>query len=273
MRVGNVNLLLLFLVALGAWLLAGREPRRQLAAGTALAVAIAWKPLLAFVPVFTLAGVWRDEVSTTKTDHAASPRRIWSAPVAQLAGLVLGATAAWIVGALYLGSAGAWRAWLGVLGRLTPSWTIDAGNVSPARLIFGHVTWWLPPLALLAAVVVAFGIRNRAVARVREATRRGLASVRRCGLGIVLFLLISPLVWLHYLVLALPLSIALLAGARARRSIGCAGTVVVALALVGYIPYDNGVGSGTLAAWLAAAGLTLLLALGIREELQPADGL
>src|ERR1700680_61352 len=263
-RVANLNLLLLLMIAGWVALIAGPAPWRQFASGVVLAALIAWKPLLLYVPVFTVLGAWRDRAAERGPQARLLRWTVATAPLGQLSGLAAGTALAFMVGAVYLGSAKAWGTWLHGLGH-PPSAVValEIGNVSLVHSLLGHTPSWLPAVAIAAA---AAPIAFRKLRRRDE--RRGVAAMRRSGLGIVLFYLISPLVWPHYLLLVVPLVLALLASGRANVSSQWSALVIVGLALTGFLELEFGWRvTMEQAAWQVAFGLATLFAIALFEEL------
>ncbi|MBI5494285.1 MAG: hypothetical protein HY904_04610 [Deltaproteobacteria bacterium] len=137
-----------------------------------------------------------------------------------VAGTLLGV----LVGAAWGGGLGAWAAWAGRL----PSWwgitrSLELGNFSPAvaaESVLG-VSLGAPIAGLLLVAVGARLWRARAVPGRMAGSQADLALL---ALGWLVPLLTSRLVWFHYLVLATPALLFLLA--RAHR----AGSGLVALA-------------------------------------------
>ena len=94
--------------------------------------------------------------------------------------------------------------------------------------------------------------------------------VALAGIGCMAYLLSSPLVWVHYFVLAIPLALWLLrprAGASLRIAGGLAAAVATAIVLLANRPLEAIIGQGH-PAWVAAtsnSGALLLLGAAMIE--------
>ena len=252
LRVGNVGQLLLGMVALYAWLCAGWGTARQVVAGAVLGAATAFKPSLAAVGPLLLAS-WAFD-------------RDWRRLVAQGTGLLAGGVAAVLSSALVFGSLGAWADWL-LAVRTMPPMAIEAGNVSAAAV--AERSWGIRLGSFLTittglAVVAALWLRRR---RAPPATNRALhADLTVVAAGCLVFLLSSPLVWLHYLILALPAALLLLAAEERRQWLA-----VAALAAVAITPSAElvGVSNPVAGALIVLAGLIALFGLVLAQIAAP----
>ncbi len=252
LRVGNVGQLHLGMVALYAWLSAGRGTNRQVVAGAVLGAATAFKPSLAAVGPLLLAS-WAFD-------------RDWRRLIAQGTGLLAGGFAAVAVSALVFGSLGAWAEWL-VAVRAMPPMAIEAGNVSAAAVAkrswgirLGSVLTTITGLAVMAALW-----RRRRLTPLAP-TRDLHDDLTVVAAGCLVFLISSPLVWLHYLVLALPAAMLLLAAEEHRRWLA-----VVALAAVAITPSAElfRVNDPVAGALIVLAGLLALFGLMLAEIAAP----
>jgi hypothetical protein len=268
-RVGNVNLLQLGAIA--AALLAGRLRAGRGVAGGALAgvlwgLAVTFKPNVAFA-VLLLGLGWLAE------------RRL-ARSLALAGGVLAGAAVGVLGGALTFGSLDVWSRWLAELPRLAErSYPLMRGNYGPAQLLLEQTGRELSGLLtaafllLAASAVVAGALRARGQARWQGADAPFARDVARAGLGLAVWLLAAPLVWLHYYALVVPLGLVLLrpaSGERGpRRPIGIA-VAVAGLAAVAAQPLASVAGltehhEFTL---LVAGGTLGLLGLGCAELLR-----
>ncbi len=264
LRVGNVNLIQLGLLA--AFLgVSAREPRswRDPAAGAILGAAALFKPNLALVAVTVLAG-WAMSRAPARAVRAA-------------AGMVASSLAALAASSAYFGAAGAWRSWLAAILSL-PSEIVPVrtGNFSLVRLLAGDAGARLAPVlaaAIVSATAAVLWLRRRRAPASDEARGpRGGAGedVALVGLGCMAYLLSSPLVWIHYFVLAIPLALWLLrprGAERARHGLAVSAAAAVALLLLANRPLEAIVGQGhpALVAATSIAGAVALLALALLE--------
>jgi hypothetical protein len=259
LRVGNVGQLQLGLVALYVWLSAGFGTARQAPAGIVLGAATAFKPNLAAVAPLLLAS-W-------------AMGRQWRRLVAQGTGFVAGALASLLVSAGLFGSLQAWPDWLAAVraGDL-PLMPMAVGNVSLlalGRRWTGLDLGPLPGLAGTLAVVLALWLRRR-VAAPRLPAQAVLDDLPVAAAGCLLFLLSSPLVWQHYLMLALP-AVMVLLGTRP----GWRWITLAALTAVAIDPYADlfGLTNPPDQAIVVAGGLFLLFVLVLAEIAAPAGPL
>lgn len=226
LRVGNVNQLQLALVGLSVWLLV-RTPRSQAAAvgaGATLALLVALKPNTAFIPML-LVVYWLVNRQM---------RTLWLAGGGAVLGLglaVLGSLAAF-------GSAALWLDWLpGALRAAQSQYPVSGGNFSLVILIEALTGVYLPfelmALALLAAVASIWRARSPAAGDGEDRPEESVKVALVVGLGATLPLVSAALVWVHYLMLSLPLSLVLLrelAQGRVGVGRGAAGVGVAVLA-------------------------------------------
>ncbi len=277
--VGNVNrLLLAVLVAVVA--LFGARPRawRELLAGVLLGGTVVFKPNLGLIAVvwgvgWSLTGQWRKFALVTL-------------------GALVGAAGCFAAGTRFFGGTQIWFDWyeqaLQLLGRRNP--TLQIGNISAASLLRDGLGWeaggvavvaWVVPAALLALIVVAM-LRTRSswpgadAAAAAVAARR--ADVILLGVGAGLFAVATPLSWLHYHVLALPLALFVLRPDAPRAEQRGVGTdpggsrrllrrlALVPAVLVAFEPLQWLAGispGGATAGACITAGTSLLLVLGV----------
>ncbi|HEX8169703.1 MAG TPA: glycosyltransferase 87 family protein [Thermoanaerobaculia bacterium] len=239
MRVVNVNCVQLFVIALAVWLARDDERWKSIAAGALLALVTAFKPNLLFiVPLLLLARF---------------AARDWARLINETLGAALGAIIAIVSSAVYFRGLHAWIEWIARARSLaTALLPLREGNVAPALPLanaFGIRGTLLLTIVLVIAAAVAI-IRGRGNA----------SPVLIAGVALLIYLLSATLVWLHYLVLALPVAIALVADVPLRR-----GLALFALTLVGldlYL-YVFRVRFETTQAALLWTGLALLFATSL----------
>jgi hypothetical protein len=172
LRVGNVNSLQLLMI--GAAL-----STPPLLSGVILGLLVAFKPNLVLLAIFL--GVWR-----------------WK----RIAGIAIGGVIAFVAAAINYGSFNVWWQWVGAANQFWHRLQTRAErNVAPALSLFQEHGTWLS--YVIAAVLIA--IVCIAIARAKQRDEPLLA-----GLAIMIYLISAPVVWLHYMVLVLPLAIALL---------------------------------------------------------------
>ena len=208
-RVGNVNFLQLFVIALAVWVARGEERWRAIATGALLALVTAFKPNLA--PVLPLLLAYR-LIAREKA------KLVWEA-----VGGLAGAAVAVVVSSIYFRGFDAWLEWLGAARNLATTFLpLSQGNVTPVLRLanaYGAGATYVVA-AILAAIVIA--------ALIRAKSRSALIVV---SLALLIYLLSATLVWTHYLVLALPAAIALVADPGWRRALGILGLTLVGLDL------------------------------------------
>ena len=229
LRVGNVNSIQLFFLAVAVafmrvrWLLFG--------------ALLLFKPNVMFVPLlFAVARVARRE-------HRALVRDL-------VAGAA-GALVAFVVASLAYGSPRVWLQWVSAANdfyhRLP---TRMERNVTPALALFHEHGEWIG-YAIAAALIA---IVCAAIVRAKANDAPLLA-----GLGVAIYLISANVVWLHYMVLAVPLAIALLRGRVT------AIVAVAALLLIAEEPFEWLVkrAAAPVEAWLIGPALVALFACGV----------
>lgn len=243
-RVANMNHLMLLLLAIAAALTA---KRMLFLAGAVLALAALTKPYVVAVLPLTwafciLRGRWRDLGAHTA-----------GAAVAGAAGIA--------VSSAFFGSPTIWLDWLRAFRAMPREMTpIDAGNFSLSRIVFEFTGSDISIALIVLFIAVAI-----------VAAARGRASppdidLLAIGLGCAALQLASPLLWVHHLLLAVPLIAFLLRpvfdgeDARPRHA-----AAVVALGLLTIEPWATLVSTVTQVALLANAGLLIAFAAGLRE--------
>jgi len=203
LRVGNVNSLQLLLIGASLW-----SP--PFLAGALLGILVAFKPNLILIAL--LLAISRIAA------------RDWRRLRVELAGGVAGGALAFVAAWINYGTPRVWIDWLGAANQF---WhrlqTREERNVAPALSLFQQHGTWLS--YVIAAVLIA--LVCIAIARGK---RRDDPLV--IGLAIAIYLISAPVVWLHYMVLALPLAIALL------RWRATAVVSLVALAMIAEEPFE-----------------------------------
>ncbi|HYR28017.1 MAG TPA: glycosyltransferase 87 family protein [Thermoanaerobaculia bacterium] len=199
-RVVNVNFIQLFAIALGTWLAASREKWRSIGAGAVFALAAMWKPTVALV--LPLLGVrWLCHRFQTARS-AASPHAKAAAepPHSTLAiGAVIGVAIALAVS----GSFDHWLEWLAHVRSVDEIRSLNLGNVAPVLPLVNRFG------SRAALFVAALLIAITAIVLLKRKQRDDDTALL-VGIALLIYLLSSTLVWLHYLVLALPAGIVLL---------------------------------------------------------------
>ena len=218
-RVGNVNRLELGLLALFLWLRGGRQGRgRRVLGGAVLAFGVLFKPNLAFV-VPLLAACWL--LRRRREDFATAG-----------AGLVLGMLLELAWSSASFRSGACWAGWMAGAARIPEDITpVSAGNFALARLVADawgfHVSAGLGG-GLAAATLVVLALGGRGQSEADEASGL-LDDARMVALGGLIWLLSAPLVWAHYLLLAVPAAVLALRPTPGRRG---AARLVAAAATV-----------------------------------------
>lgn len=198
LRVGNVNSLQLFALAVAFW-----SP--PVIAGAILGMLVCFKPNLILVALLLA-------VSHEKT-------RL----IREIIGGAIGALIAFAIASISYGP----RAWIDWVTAANQFWhrlpTRTERNVTPLLEIFHAQGEWVS--YLVAAVLTAI------VCIVLRRTKRR-DDILVAGLGILIYLLSATVVWLHYMVLALPAAIALM---RTRTT---AVISILALAVIAEEPFE-----------------------------------
>lgn len=224
LRVGNVNSLQLFGIAVAV-----AVPRAR---WVLLGALLLFKPNVMFIPLFFAV--------------ARLARRESRSLVIDLASGAAGALAAIVIASISYGSPRVWLQWIRAANDFyhrLPSRM--ERNVTPALSLFHEQGEWVSyVLAALLVIVVCV-----AVWRSRSDDAPLLA-----GLGILVYLLTATVVWLHYMVLAVPVAIALL---RWRVT---AIVAIAALLLMAEEPFEKlaGVAAFPVEAWLITPALGAL---------------
>jgi hypothetical protein len=265
-QVGNVGELQLAAIAGYLWLSSGRDaPRRQVAAGAVLGMLVLIKPNLVAAPLL-LAAVW----------IARGRRRKLRL---QAVGIAAGGLLGLLASALVFASLTPWRDWLEYLSVFPPeNIPLRLGNLGLARIVYDTMGLRVAPALAVVSLGVALGAVWAGRARGTEApaddpSRAAVEDTVALAAGSLVYLLSAPLVWDHYLLLALPGALLLLRDEEHTQSGGAARRALVggALILLAIDPlknllhlYDMYVQAG-----LTVAGLLVLFALTVRELARP----
>jgi hypothetical protein len=182
--VGNVNSLQLFILALAI----AASRRWPLIAGFLLGILLSFKPNLILILVVLVA-------SRLAIRDFARLRQ-------EVIGGALGGLTAFVAAAIHYGDVRVWLYWLTAAGQFWERFPPRSDrNVAPALALFHQYGTW--PSYLIAASLLAI-----VIAVLIQAKRRD--DVLVAGLGITIYLLSATVVWVHYLVLILPIAIALM---------------------------------------------------------------
>ncbi|MGZ5440693.1 MAG: hypothetical protein ACXW5U_07085 [Thermoanaerobaculia bacterium] len=238
LRVGNVNSIQLLALAV---IVAVPRLRWPL-----LGALLLFKPNVMFVPLlFAVARLARRE-------HRLLLREMLEGAT--------GAVIAFVVASVSYGSPRVWAQWVSAANafyhRLP---TRMERNVTPALALFHEHGEWVS--YVLAAVLVVIAC----ISLVRSKSNDALLLA---GLGVLIYLLSANVVWLHYMVLVLPIAIALLRG-RAT-----APVAIVALLLIAEEPFEMlaGRAAAPVEAWLITPALVALFVLGVRWRREEGGG-
>lgn len=237
LRVGNVNSIQLLALAVAV-----SVPRLRWGLFGAL---LLFKPNVMFVPLlFAVARL---------------ARREYRAMFVDLVACATGAVAAFIIASITYGSPRVWLQWVRAANdfyhRLP---TRMERNVTPFLALFQEHGEWVS--YVLAAILVA--IACIAIWRSKTDDAPLLA-----GLGVLIYLLSANVVWLHYMVLVIPIAIALL------RKRATAIVALVALLLIAEEPFEMlaGRAAAPIEVWLIAPALVGLYVLGLCRPLRGLD--
>jgi hypothetical protein len=194
LRVGNVNSLQLLLIGAALWC-------PPIPAGVLLGMLVAFKPNMVLVAILLSIRDWR-----------------------RIVGGAIGGAIAIVAAAINYGSFNVWLQWIGAANQF---WhrlqTREERNVAPALSLFQQYgTWVSYAIAGLLLAIVCYAIWKS----------KHSDNILIAGLAILIYLISAPVVWLHYMVLVLPLAIALL-----RRRV-TAAVSLIALAMIAEVPYE-----------------------------------
>jgi hypothetical protein len=232
LRVGNVNSLQLLALAIVVAFPRVRWPL--------LGALLLFKPNVMFVPLlFAVARLVRREHRELVRD---------------LIGGAAGAAAAFVVASIAYGSPRVWLQWVQAANEFYHRLpTRMERNVTPALALFHQYGEWVS--YALAAVLLAI-----VIARLKKTNAAALDATLMTGLGVLVYLLSANVVWLHYMVLVIPIAIALL------RRRGTAIVAVAALVLIAEEPFEMFAGhpAAPIEAWLIGPALVALFAAAIQ---------
>ena len=239
LRVGNVNSLQLVTIAAALW-----SP--PLLAGVLLGLLISFKPNLIVVALLLFI----------------ARRRLL-----EIVGGAIGVAIAIVAAAINYGSFNVWLQWVTAANQFFHRLqTREERNVAPALSLFQeHGTWISYAIAALLAAVVVYGIvsgkRGPRVVHPEDPRTRGPEDPLITGLAILIYLISAPVVWLHYMVLVLPLAIALL------RTRWTAAVSLLALAMIAEEPFELLFRTPVYPrdAMLITPALLMLFVLGVRR--------
>jgi hypothetical protein len=197
----------------------------------------------------------------------------------QAVGIAAGGLLGLLASALVFASLTPWRDWLEYLSVFPPeNIPLRLGNLGLARIVYDTMGLRVAPALAVVSLGVALGAVWAGRARGTEApaddpSRAAVEDTVALAAGSLVYLLSAPLVWDHYLLLALPGALLLLRDEEHTQSGGAARRALVggALILLAIDPlknllhlYDMYVQAG-----LTVAGLLVLFALTVRELARP----
>ena len=246
LTVGNANAIMLAIMGVMSFAIL----RARFAfAGALLAISVVAKPNVAML--FPLVYIFW------------TAQRRWRNVAAHAAGAGVATIIAMLICAIYYRSLTIWGEWIGSL-ILMPRDTVvplELGNFSVARM--------LQSLTSASATPVLFIVVCAAAAFLAVRSRSGVsADIPLIAIGLCLFHLVSPLVWVHYFMLAIPVVMWLLRPAApgahaARRQIAA----LAALLFMAVRPWDSFASTTLQVALIANAGLFIALIAATRELL------
>ena len=237
LRVGNVNSIQLLAIALVV-----SVPRLR---WFLLGALLLFKPNVMFVPLFFAV--------------ARLARREHRALLIDLANGAAGAVVAFVIASITYGSPRVWLQWVRAANdfyhRLP---TRLERNVTPALELFRTYGEWVS-YALAAILVATVCV---AIWRSKSDDAPLLA-----GLGLLVYLLSANVVWLHYMVLVIPVAIALIG----RRASSPAVIALSALLLIAEEPFEflTKRAAAPIEAWLIGPALVALFACGVAGFSRP----
>ncbi|MDQ3280505.1 MAG: glycosyltransferase 87 family protein [Acidobacteriota bacterium] len=203
LRVGNVNSLQLAAIGIALWL-------PPIAAGIVMGMLVAFKPNLLLVPLLLA------------VSRIAS--RDWMRLKREVIGRAIGGLIAFIAAAISYRSFGIWLQWIARANEFYHRLpTRLERNDTPALALFHAYGAWVSHALVVLLTLIA-------IAAIWRARRRD--DVLIAGLAMLIYLLTATVVWLHYMILALPVMLALLA----RRS--TAIIAAIAMLLIALEPYQ-----------------------------------
>jgi hypothetical protein len=182
---------------------------------------------------------------------------------------------------LTFGTLQCWPDWIAYLSALPPEKIpLRFGNMGLPRLLFEATELDLSlPLAAATLIAVMAGLWRGARPGLEDPPSAAVEDLAAVGAGCLIYLLSSPMVWLHYLLLALPAALVLLRPPPG----GGGGSWRVALAVLALLglavdPATHAFGLRSPEGQAVLTSLSLLLLFGLlcaemsRWTLPPADG-
>ncbi len=225
LRVGNVNSMQLLALAIVVAFPRVRWPL--------LGALLLFKPNVMFVPLlFAVARLSRREHRELVRDLVEG---------------FAGALFAFVVASIAYGSPRVWLQWVSAANEFYHRLpTRMERNVTPALELIQQYGEWVS--YALAAVLLVI-----AIARIRKTNDAALLT----GLGVLIYLFSANVVWLHYMVLVIPIAIALM------RDRATAVIAIVALLLIAEEPFEMlaGRAAAPVEAWLIAPAMFALYVL------------
>jgi len=203
LRVGNVNSLQLLMLGASLWC-------PPLVAGAIAGMLISFKPNLILVPLLLAV--------------ARMATRDWRRLRFEILGGAIGGAIAFVATAIHYGSFAVWLQWIARANEFYHRLpTRTERNVTPLLALFHeHGAWPSYALAMLLTIVAAVAIWRG----------RSRDDVSIVGIAILIYLLSATVVWLHYMVLVIPIALALL------RWRGTAVVSLLALAAIAEEPFE-----------------------------------
>jgi hypothetical protein len=148
----------------------------------------------------------------------------WRRLAKEMVAAIGGALAALVIGSISYGSPRVWLQWIEAAGEFYGRLqTRSERNVAPALALFEQYGEWVS--YVIAAILVA-------IVCVAIWRRRGGDPALLIGLGILIYLLGANVVWLHYMVLVIPIAVALM------RWRATAVVALISLALIAEEPFE-----------------------------------
>jgi hypothetical protein len=181
LRVGNVNSLQLLMLGLALWC-------PPLVAGVIAGLLVAFKPNLVLVPLLLA------------LSRVAA--RDWQRLRSEILGGAIGGAIAFLGASLHYGSFAIWMQWLARANEFYHRLPTRAErNVTPLLALFHeHGAWASYSIALLLFVIAAVAIWRG----------RSQNDALIIGAAILVYLLSATVVWLHYMLLVIPVALALM---------------------------------------------------------------
>lgn len=205
-RVGNVNQILVGFLTLFLWL--KRQSQwvwSDAVGGFVLGIAVMFKPTIAIAPVLLIT-VWLMD-------------RRYNTLFRQSLGFCLSFFVGLLISRYYFGSFECWKEWLAILQK-ADLWRIPVtmGNQSLSNLLLQWHGIELSTILLICLLIITTIIIWHRRSRLRGAIdadfyRESWAA----GMGCVIMLMVSKLVWMHYYLLATPLVLYLLRHEKERK--------------------------------------------------------